>query len=54
MDDQYYSGTSQYIMRPGATKNVGLDGFVPHNRLGPLSESVLGVLRAMGYSTVIK
>ena len=53
MDEKYYTGTTQYLMKPSGTKNVGLDGYIPCNRLGPLSESILGILRTMGYKTVI-
>jgi hypothetical protein len=53
LDDDFYLGTSQFLMKPFATKGVGLDGVLPFNPLGPLSEIVLGVLRAMGYTTVM-
>ena len=53
LDDSYYSGTGQYLMKPSATKNVGLDGYIPFSKLGAMSESVLGVLRSIGYATVL-
>ena len=53
LDDVFYTGTSQYLMKPYASRDVGLDGYVPLNRLGPIAESTLGVLRAIGYSTLL-
>ncbi len=51
IDDRFYVGTSQYIMRPYAAKQIGLDGYIPANPRGPIAETTLGLLRAMGYTT---
>ena len=53
LENDFYTGTSQYLMKPYASRDVGLDGYVPLNSLGPIAESTLGVLRAMGYSTLL-
>lgn len=51
LDDKFYVGTSQFLMRPFAAKHVGLDGYIPSNPRGPIAETTLGILRAMGYTT---
>jgi hypothetical protein len=51
-DDQFYSSTSHFLMRPFAVEGVGLDGYVPYNKLGPLSEIIIGIFKAIGYSTL--
>jgi hypothetical protein len=53
LDDKFYSSTSQFLLKPYASKGAGLDGTVPLNALGPVAESILGILRSMGYSTVL-
>ncbi len=53
MDADYYDGTTEFLMRPYGTPNVGLDGFNPKARQGPLGTNVLGILRGMGYATAI-
>ena len=53
IDAAYYEGTTEFLMRPFGTPNVGLDGFIPKGKNGPIGRNVLGILRAMGYATAL-
>ncbi|RKO91823.1 hypothetical protein BDK51DRAFT_45285 [Blyttiomyces helicus] len=59
LDDTFYGGTGQFLMRPYATGFGILDNIVPRRAAvgnegpGPMGETVLGILRALGYSTAL-
>ncbi|RKO95966.1 hypothetical protein CAUPRSCDRAFT_12331 [Caulochytrium protostelioides] len=53
-DNQYYEGSSEFMMRPYGTQGVGLDGFMSADtRYGPIGRATLGVLTMMGYATAL-
>ena len=53
LDSNVYSGSSDYLMRPFGTTGVGIDGFSPTNRYGPIGSGVLHIMKSMGYATAI-
>ncbi|KAI8807117.1 hypothetical protein BJ742DRAFT_773349 [Cladochytrium replicatum] len=48
-----YDGTTEFLMRPFSTAGIGLSGYEPVGRLGPMGDAVLGILRGMGYDCAV-